>query len=886
MAITAAEIEANGYVLRLTITGGLTAPNTNFGAYNFDINGTPRMSLAVSDPGFVKSAGTAIAGTNVRTLIGLKPLRMPVNPPSVGEPGVAVLDEVSLGGGSIQVRLFLSEHIYANSTALVLSTLAGWRPGEGAQSGIAVTNSSIQTAPLPIMRWVLPSYDVTTGSFRLSLLVAANHPKVFDPVAGVKFTVTDGTTVKTMWATALANDNTYGDNLRCHTVMIDPATATALTAGLLRCDAEVYPWLGAMRTTDPAGTKTMVSINFLGFASSAEAPYVIGYDPAGTRYTNVYAFIDPVNGSVTSSAAMIAATPALAKAVAPASRPRDITTAQRALRNLSRTLDNRQGAQYGATGSVDGLVCILAAGIHSNGFGSTAQSAAGQTYEIPITIVGDSTDANPRANCILQTRAAGPVANNNVSRYRFRNMTIEQGESAFSAAIYKWLDNVEIRSKTGFGAVTTAPMGGGVGINNWNWAVTNSKIWRSAWSLAYGASGPAPGLLRASQFSRNTAGICIVKCRTIGSLEDGTVGYGAAHFRMHSGSTLLGAKEDFILAYNDCRYLAYGQQILYTSPAASALAGTLRDSHRRHLIMNNLLEYILDDQGALFGYGESEFSTTSRQIIIEGNTTAGAGFNVFYNDPDSSNLTNANTLFNETYDCILRNNAVDRNASKQDDFNDSQAGTSRAGAYPYSYRPHLVQGWAVHNGTNMEGHVDCGRSGSIGSFRRDGLGPRSSQYAVVTQPGYTNDLSYNANPANTGGGNYVPATGSVMLNRIKQANSDVDLVGNARFVNGAAGALEGPAPSGWTENTTLKDTVGGTVAAFVGLTAGSSRVLSGPAVVSGHVKPNNTDPLLVTAPVKGITPPPIGINTVSFTITQTKAGFTDKVDSFLMDVTA
>ncbi|MBC7522045.1 MAG: hypothetical protein H7268_13255, partial [Sandarakinorhabdus sp.] len=496
MPITAAQIESNGWVLRLTLTGALSSPNTDFSAYTFDMNGVPRLTLTTSHPGFVKSGGTAVGGTRTRSIIGLKPLRNPANPIASGTLAAPTIDETDLGGGQVRVRIALAEMVYSGDTGLSLAVLGNWRAGEGAATGISVTNSSTIGAPLPIMRWVLPPYEVATGSFRLSLIVGSHHPIGFDPVAGVKFTVTDGTTTKTVWATALGDDNTYGDNLRCHTVLIDPATATALTAGLLRCDAEVYPYLGAMRSTDPAGTRIVATLADDGLSAAAEAPFVIGYDPAGTRYSNVYAFIDPVNGTNIPATGMIATTRTAAKAIAPASRPRNVMTAQHACRLLNRSFTNRLGTSYGSAGNTDGLVCTLAAGTHTDALGNTngTLSASARTSEIPLTIEGDPTNSNPRANCILQTRAVGGQTNNAVQRLRLRNLTLEQGEASLMACTNKWLDNVEIRAKSGFILVNSAPIGGNVlNIASANWWVTRSKIWRSSWSLAYLSAGPAPG---------------------------------------------------------------------------------------------------------------------------------------------------------------------------------------------------------------------------------------------------------------------------------------------------------------------------------------------------------------------------------------------------------
>ncbi len=511
MPMTAAQIESNGWVLRITLTGTLGS----FASYALDPDGTPKLTLTSSHPGFVKSAGTAIAGTLARSLVGTKPLRLPVNPAS---PTTPVIDETDLGGGSIRVRIALSDWIYATDTSLSLSVSAGWRTGESAQSGISVTNNSTLVAPIPIMRWVLPQYDVATGSFRLSLIVGSHYPLGFEPVAGVKFTATDGTNVKTVWTTTLGTDNTYGDNLRCYTAMIDPATATALTEGLLRCDAEVYPWLGSMRPTDTAGTKDCSALATEGLKTGAANPFVIGYDPAGTRYSSKFIFVDPA-GTTTASAGMVQSTLAAAKAVAAGSRAASISVALQAGYLASGTLPAANGG-VAVTKSLDGLQVVLAAATYA-GVGSSGVTTGVQIGEIPAVVYGDPADANPRANCIVQT---GTAANVRIPRMRLRNLTVQGGSTALfsSSTNYWWLDNVEVTGKAGLQTNSVNPLGSGApaaGLSSLS--LTKVKIWKTGWSVS--SANAKAKLMRGCEHSRNGYGSVMVKNRFIGKAEDTTV---------------------------------------------------------------------------------------------------------------------------------------------------------------------------------------------------------------------------------------------------------------------------------------------------------------------------------------------------------------------------
>ena len=227
MAITAASVEANGWVLRVTLAGSLSSavvPGfsvattndtaaqwlTNFTGYALTSNGaSPAMTLAMSSAGFVQSAGAAVAAAVPRTLIATKALRKPViSGPALGTRLPKAPDEIDNGDGTVTVRIALSQHVYQGDAGLTLTAAAGWRTGAGATAGVTVTNNSTVLAPAPIVRWSAAPYPLVGGSFPLEVVVASHHPNALAPVAGVRFTVTDGTTVKNFWTTALSN-STY-----------------------------------------------------------------------------------------------------------------------------------------------------------------------------------------------------------------------------------------------------------------------------------------------------------------------------------------------------------------------------------------------------------------------------------------------------------------------------------------------------------------------------------------------------------------------------------------------------------------------------------------------------------------------------------------------------
>lgn len=293
MAIISAAIEANGWVLAITHNAGLGS----FASYALDPNGAPRATLVSSHPGFVPSGGQVVAAAASRRLVATKPLRLPAQSGNAaGTRLPKAIDEVDVGGGQVRVRIALSQHVYVDDTALVLTVLAGWRSGEAAAT-VAVTNNSTLAAPTPIVRWSdVPNQHVRlTSRFRLEVVAFSHHPNGVAPLAGVAFAVTDGVTTKTFWATALSTSTRYGDALRTYAVEVDGATATALGAGLLRCDFKAFPWIGPARVSDTGdtalaavasndATPAMSTLATDGFGAGAQNPMVVAYDP-GALFT-------------------------------------------------------------------------------------------------------------------------------------------------------------------------------------------------------------------------------------------------------------------------------------------------------------------------------------------------------------------------------------------------------------------------------------------------------------------------------------------------------------------------------------------------------------------------------------------------------------------------
>ncbi len=782
MTITAAQIEASGWVLRVTLTGSVGS----FASYALDPDGSPKVSLACTHPGFAPSGGTAVAASLARTLVATKPLRKPANF-SAGALQPFAVDETDNGDGTITVRLALSDYVHATETGVSASFAAGWRTGEAAATP-TITNNSTFVAAVPIFRWSDVPYQRQTGSFALELVAFSHHVQGLAPLAGVKFTVTDGTTVKTYWATALSTSTRHGDNARVYGVTVDPATATALTAGLLRCDAELYPWLGVMRSTDPAGTRSMSGLATASFNTPAQTPFVVAWDPGGTRYGS-FAVLDPVNGTTTASAAQVQSTLALARGVAAASKPRDVATAMQAgyLANRGLSAANGQASQ---TRALDGLTIVVPSG--TSQIGSTAITFGSGTYEAWLEIVGDPADSNPRANCLLQGPSVSTVSR--VSRARFANLTLELDTvGVFDSVLYYWLDNVEVRGKAG--KETTASC---ISTTTGALFYTRSRVWKTLRGMTY-QSFHRPFLLRACEGSRRMEAMAVLGCTFLGNSVDtfapaaGTGGeiYGTGGWgNQIAGNGDLGSQEDVIIAGCDLR----NQTVRVWRPAKllAATAGTPNPSYRRQVFANNLCERVSAGGSTepFWSCGEDESATISYNIV-EGNSFIGERCNVFYSDPVPTTVAETNSLLNQAFGNRFANNVCDWVATKHDAFFDDVTASLR-GSATNGYRPQMTAAWSITYGVGWEGNYDYGRHASAGVFQFEYFGRRSVQLVGGT-PGWPADRSRYGSPT-TGGGTYKPPAGSALIGRGLRSSTDRDRSGAGRVVPFAAGALDTPAP--------------------------------------------------------------------------------------------
>ena len=751
--VTAAAIEADGTVLSLTLSGVSAG---SWAGYGFADGAVPMtgVTLATTTAGFDRTGGQAVANAaRSRSLWAIKPCRKtPIAPSSTTVPNAKLLDEVDNGDGTRTVRLRLSAHVYAGD-GCTLSLAAGWRSGASAQASVAVTNNSARAAaPVIGGRWLTVPKQRVTGSFRVDIMAGSINPEGRSGLAAVRFDVTDGTTTKSVWASAMTTSNAHGDAVRCWGADIDPS---GLNAGLITVHKTLYPWVGPSRTSG-----TVQSTNAGSFVNTADAPLVMAYDPAGTRYAPAYVVCDPVNGTATASAAMVQSSLAAAKAVAAASKPVSVTCALQAI-----YLANRSAAAANGGAAIsrmaDNAIVVIPAG--TTGMGATAITTGFTAAECWPIVMGDPEDANPRANCIVETGAS--AGNLRATHIALRDLTLNVGGVNLSNAAYYWLHNVQVEAKGGQGASSAFLTSSTTGYNYATKSAIGASLSAISWKQA--GSGQKWALVRSCTTPRDINALAIVNCSAV-NMAGWTAGGDAD------------SQADWI-AVGNLLLSQTARGITFPSVASGGYSQMVRP-----MFVNNVLERIGASTEPHMAMAENSLERFTH-MLFEGNSLIGERTNTLYNDPGDL------TSHNSHVDCRVAGNVFDWMPTKQDDFYDDTTVASNGGAPNYGYRPWLTDNLWFQDGCNSEGNVHARRTGG-GGFAPHGYGrgavvnPSAATGQGNAWTKFTADRSVLGD--GTGGGDYRPASGSPLIGVASRANVDVDRAGVARGATFAAGALE------------------------------------------------------------------------------------------------
>ncbi len=771
-------VEDNGWILAVRGTWGATSGAwTNNGASNsfdrpdaefqsgganqfpLDPNGTPKIVVSVTSPGYTWNGSAAVAGSQSRTLIATRPLRKPY-------PDYEQLDETDHGDGTRTIRFALSERVFSTDTLNSVTLLSGWKVGQGAATitGGDLTNSSTRTPPLPVMRAAVPPYRLVRGatSVHCDWVVAAHYPSTaagtrHHPLAGLKVEATDGTNTVTTWLTGLQTSPLYNDNLRC---VGGTVNLSGLTAGVVTLIATAYPWVGASRTIG-SGHVTDVAAPF---AISAEEPLTVCYDPSSDRYPVKHIYVDPVSGTTTAASVTVADDLATAKA---GTASADVSTAVQALylANLSLAAGKGQSAK---TRAADWCVITLAAGASTWGATAVTSGFTGGN-EGAIVVQGDPDDANPRANCILRSgTTANPLMRNN--RWWFRDLTVEAGEQTWLSANMQFAERVTVRGKTGFESATTPVFYAATNSGTWNAALLDVK-WTN---YGTGLSGSAQrgGLLRNVEHPMTMQALAHVNVTRGATPAEAT-------YPWITPQSIATSKMSDLVVWN-CTGKRLGNNAISAWPY---LTGDDTDASPRTVVRTAIVNTLFEHSGAngspFWMMGELSY-IQMQDSVFDSNTYVGQRVN-FHNNPTPVliNLHHTNN--------VARNEYHDWQATKHDMFTSN--GIS-VGGWEWSCgvgKSGLAFGYRVPGAPALNfNHMFAGLNAALDTSY---TGAGSNAW-----PKFTDDNSQ-AGPdgdTSTGNGDYRPAAGSPLLARGSVSTVDQFADGTAKGASFPTGARAMP----------------------------------------------------------------------------------------------
>lgn len=731
-------------------------------------NGTPKIVLQVSSPGFGRVSGQAVANpARPRSICATKVIRRPYSAGAAQQ----TIDETDHGDGTRTVRFALSQLIYANDVINVASFLSSWKVGEGAFTKGAgqVTNNSTRVCPPAISRWAQPSFELVSGTtnYTVEVIVAAHHPEHYgielhQALAGMAITATDGVnTVGPFWASV--GNSARGDNLRCWRATLD---LTGLTAGPVTIHRTEYPWIGPSRSTGSAHSTDTTNSLPIGWAS----PHCISYDPAASLYPRRYVFVNAATGTSTAASVTVGTTHAAAKAGTAAI---DVLTAIQALYLANTSLPARNGWVADSARSMDWHVITVASGTHN--WGVAAVTSGANCNEGRLILRGDPDNANPKANCIVQSPPSAP-GSKGAQRWWLENLTVEMGGFSFGGGGMWHLENVETRGKAGYetGNSTTAFSG-----TSPNGYANLSMCLSTWWKFDQQAAGSSHRFLlqRSCGTSRNAEAVVHIN------------GYKPVdpYFpsRDSSSYAAFGTWGTYAFSNTDamvwgCTAMDWAGRFMSCSGARSSGDGsdTNIDTFTRYAIVNSLCERSRGSSDQrIWSIGEGSVEQI-QDSIFEGNTLHGNGVNGFYQGGGASKTISLSHIGNS-----LRNNVFGRTAIKQDIF--KQLGS-------------MTAAWEALFGVGYAGNVNGNMNdpGTAINFQYAWFGLNAyidTSYAAQGSNalGFISDKSDYGPEATTGTGNgdYRPALGSPLIGRGSVASIDRYANGTVRGMTHSAGAM-------------------------------------------------------------------------------------------------
>lgn len=386
----------------------MTMPNvTTGGTYSLTPDATPKVSFNVTRQGYDASGNTTTVAESVFATQTIKN----------SYPNDATIQETQVSS-DVVTNLSVSSEIYQGDTIGSGNVLSGAYTGLVA-APLSITNNSNLSYPKVIADWALVPKREWTSDLVLEVVAYHKHGRNGRGVAAVIITGFDGTNTVTKTCTYVKSS----DNLGVYQATFN--TSEFISGNDVTFNFVAYPWVGdSGATLDTSGgtfpsvTQTCGQVYRNGAISNLKYAYVLTTGNDGT-------------GAVQNDRATAKTTPYLTIAAAMA-------------------------GMFAAKNDLSQCVLYVGAGT----FNWPSANITGATRNAPngwYVVEGDPDDANPKANCIIQTVGATyvQVFNNGagtMSWLQMKNLTVNiiatfQGLlSGNSGRATLWMDNVNLNN--------------------------------------------------------------------------------------------------------------------------------------------------------------------------------------------------------------------------------------------------------------------------------------------------------------------------------------------------------------------------------------------------------------------------------------------------------
>lgn len=607
--IVSANIETNGWVMEVLISGY----NTN-GIFNFGFNTNNWFSSKTNVVLSVTSAGfddTGASNTVGRTLYGTKQLRL-------AYPNNAFSD-IQTNAGNAVIRVALSDFVFFTDSNLTVNISANWFSNNAAAVNLTVANNSTLTHPKCIANWSWPGWQHVTNSPMTVRAVGFHRSgQQGRPLRYMQFVARDQHShAATNVVYKMSIDNTLGDPA-CVSEYIANMNVSGFTQGdLIRCDFRAVPWVGDSTSV----LDTMDNV---------------WSEPTG-MWRSITNLCD-LTGAYGVTRALV------------------LTTG-------SDTLGRAANLTYWATNQNPPAFLTINAALHAikgtnNAFYSHNDVGAGEVYVGPgsFTWTGNSRDTSgtPSTWCIITTNGGGTATlTGNSGNQSVANRTLvrgfsvtSSGVSLFSGDAALWLDKCSLNtSDTATIYQITA------------YYLTYCKVIAAGGSGLTGFSGvnASPVLLRGNDLSHSTTAMCYTVLANTRSTTN-SIG-GTSLLRDNYSGILAPQGTNIIIAYNTL----YGIQ----GPGTGALLGISIDSTGYAIIQNLIEEVGTTSTPTLAMAGDNSAGTNVSNVIQWNNTLVGNRQNGPYNEQGT--LYRLRTLWSK------KNNCWDDDNIKADTFGTQNA---------------------------------------------------------------------------------------------------------------------------------------------------------------------------------------------------------------------